>query len=153
MSNLGVPGDRAPVRQQPCICGAYFIALGVCFVIFNALFNICGTLFIRFLFLCMRCLLHYRRYFMRSVQTSLYSVLSSLYSVSQYFWSSALQREHAPSFIQSRPTIHIPLDHRSRKENACFPILRIQDGGLCWRGGQDGFDGSYSSETRYSPPN
>ena len=78
------------------ICGAYFITLDVCFLIFKASFSICGSLFIRFLFLRMRCLFNYSRYVVPSVQISLYSVLSSLYLVNQYFWSSVLQREHAP---------------------------------------------------------
>ena len=89
------------------ICGAYFITLDVCFLIFNALFSIFGASFIRFLFLRVRCLFNYSRYVVRSVQISLYSVLSSLYLVNQYFWSSVLQREHAP-FLHLFPASYNP---------------------------------------------
>lgn len=95
----------------------WFISLHcfLCFIIFNALFIVCGALFIRCLFVYMRCYLHYRRYFVRSVQTSLYSVLSLLHSVIQYFWSSALQRETAPSLHSFPPCFAFKMTAYSRQ--------------------------------------
>jgi len=51
------------------------------------------------------------------------------------------------SFIQSRPRIHIPLDHWSRKENGAFRFFTFE---MVASG--DSFDG-YSSEIRFSPSN